>query len=50
VTREDKIVAFLRAAERGGLITRSERLEREGRLLLVSMRKAGLVAARKLSR
>jgi hypothetical protein len=44
VTREDQIVAYLRWAERAGHITRAERLAREGRLLLASMRKAGLIA------
>lgn len=46
-THEDRIVAHLRAAERAGYITRTERLEREGRLLLVSMRKRGLIPAAK---
>ena len=42
-TLEDRIVDFLRAAERAGFITRRERLLREGPLLLASMRKGGLI-------
>jgi len=42
-TPEDEIVAYVRWAEGAGHITRAERLEREGRLLLASLRKAGLI-------
>jgi hypothetical protein len=45
VTREDMIVAYLREADPAGYIIRAERLAREGRLLLVSMRKGGLIGS-----